>query len=71
MLQPRTSWYFSEAEPPEVPEKCTALVLKRNSRILLTNFNVLDKADPSSRRLNLYVNKTNLSETFLRCLTGM
>ena len=69
MLQQRTSWYLNEAEPPKVSEKCTALVPKRKWPILVTNFNVLDHAEASSQRLNWYVNKTDLFETFLQCLT--
>ena len=70
MLQQHTGWYFSENKPQAVPEKCTALVLKRNWPILLTNFNVLDNAGTSSQRLNWYVNKTNLFQMFLQCLIG-
>ena len=46
-----------------------ALVPKWNWPILVTNFNVLDHAETSSQRLNWYVNKTDLFETFLQCLT--
>ena len=38
--------------------------------ILVTNFNVVDHAETSSQRFNWCVNKTDLFETFLRCLTG-
>ena len=69
MLQRRTSWYLNEAEPPEVWEKYTALVPKRNWPILVTNFNVMDHAETSSR-LKWYVNKTALFEKFLQYLTG-
>ena len=45
------------------------LLPKRNWSTLLTNLNVLDHAETSSRRLNWYVNKTDLFETFSRRLT--
>ena len=37
--------------------------------ISVTNFNVVDHAYTSSQRFNWCVNKTDLFETFLRCLT--
>ena len=37
----------------------------------MTNINVLDHAETSSQRLNWYVNKTDLFQTFLQCPTDM
>ena len=36
----------------------------------MTTLNVLDHGETSSRRLNWYVNKKDLFETFLRRITG-
>ena len=50
--------------------KTYCLVPKRNRLILLTNLNVLDDAKTLSQRLNWYVNKTDLLDTFLLRFTG-
>ena len=71
MLQRRTRRYLNDAESPEVSETITALVPKRNWPLLVTNFYVLDHAETSSKRLNWYVNKTDLFETFLQYLIGV
>ena len=71
MLQRRTRRYLNDAESPEVSEKITTLVPKRNWPFLVTNFNVLDHAETSSQRLNWYVNQTGLFQTILQYLIGV